>query len=80
MFRLISQVKTSIAQYLACRSYRAKLPYQLKVLYGQSHHYSPTQISVAIRKAGLSLKHRQSAYEMFMTQEQIRSFQEKNLL
>ena len=78
MFRLISNVKTSIAQYLACRGYRTRLPYQLKALYGQSQHYSPTQITIAIRKAGLSIKHRQAAYEMFMSSEQNRLFQEKS--
>lgn len=80
MLKRMARVTTAIEHYFACRAYRAKLPDQLQALYGQSPYYSPTQIRIAIRKAGLSVKHRQSAYEMFMTEEQIRSFQDKGLI
>lgn len=79
VFRLLRNFKTSVELFFACRAYRAKLPFQLCALYGQAKSYSPTQITMAIRKAGLSIEHRQSAYEMYLTKEQIRLFQEKSL-
>ncbi|MCW8932326.1 MAG: hypothetical protein OQL19_19090 [Gammaproteobacteria bacterium] len=70
MFNLISNTK----QYFARRSYQTKLPEQLRSLYGENKKYTPTQITIAIRKAGLCTEHRQLAYELYMTKEEIRAF------
>lgn len=70
MLKLISNTK----QYLARRSYQSKLPQQLRALYGERKQYTPTQITVAIRKAGLCVEHRQLAYELYMTHDETTAF------
>ncbi len=73
MFRLFSNSK----EYFARRAYQSKLPNQLRALYGECQQYTPTQITIAIRKAGLNVAHRQLAYELYLTKEEIQSFQQK---
>lgn len=65
-------------QYFARRAYKSKLPKQLRALYGESNQYTPTQITVAIRKAGLCTEHRQLAYELYLTQDEIQAFHKKS--
>ena len=57
---------TNPGQYFAVRSYKNKLPQQLRTLYGKETLYTPTQITMAIRKAGLSTKYRKLAYQMYV--------------
>ena len=70
MFKLI----TSTKQYFARRAYQSKLPHQLRILYGDCRQYTPTQITIAIRKAGLCVEHRQIAYELYLTKDEIQAF------
>ncbi len=70
MLKLISNTK----KYFARRAYQSKLPYQLHALYGECKQYTPTQITIAIRKAGLCIEHRQLAYEMYLTKDEILNF------
>ncbi len=74
MFKLIKNTQ----QYFALRAYQSKLPYQLRALYGECRQYTPTQITIAIRKAGLCIEHRQLAYEMYLTKDEIKSFHENS--
>lgn len=78
MFKLIVNLKSKMEQSRAYRSYKRKLPEQLNVLYGKQSQYTPTQITIAIRKAGLPVKHRKLAYEMFLTREELRAFYENS--
>jgi len=74
MLRLITYTK----QYFARRAYQTKLPGQLQSLYGDCKKYTPTQITVAIRKAGLCVEHRQLAYELYLTKDEIEAFHNKS--
>ncbi len=74
MFKLINNTK----QYFALRAYQSKLPYQLRALYGERRQYTPTQITIAIHKAGLCIEHRQLAYEMYLSKDEIKSFHENS--
>ncbi|WP_198263103.1 DUF6559 family protein [sulfur-oxidizing endosymbiont of Gigantopelta aegis] len=74
MLKLLANTR----QYLAQRAYHSKLPYQLRALYGDRVQYTPTQITIAIRKAGLCVEHRQLAYEMYLSKEEIIAFRKKS--
>lgn len=74
MLKLFSNSK----QYFARRAYQSKLPNQLRALYGECKQYTPTQITIAIRKAGLNVEHRQLAYELYMTKDEIMAFHKKS--
>ncbi|MCP3851972.1 MAG: hypothetical protein GY694_17305 [Gammaproteobacteria bacterium] len=74
MLKLITQTK----QYFARRAYQAKLPGQLQSLYGDCKKYTPTQITIAIHKAGLCVEHRQLAYELYLTKNEIQAFHNKS--
>ncbi len=69
---------TNTRRYLARRAYQSKLPYQLHALYGEGQTYTPTQITIAIRKAGLCIEHRQIAYEMYLTRDEIKAFHDNS--
>ncbi len=74
MFDLITKTK----HYFVRRKYTEKLPKQLRELYGTQDKYSPTQITLALKKAGLTTKYRKLAYEMYLTKDEIRSFRKKS--
>ncbi len=74
MLKSIVGFKSRIEQSRAQRSYKKILPEQLSALYGHQTKYTPTQITIAIRKAGLPVKHRKLAYQMYMTREELRAF------
>ncbi len=78
MIKSIINLKSRVERFRALRNYEKKLPEQLQSLYGQNIQYTPTQITIAIRKAGLPVKHRQLAYEMYLSREEIESFYENS--
>lgn len=74
MFNIISKTK----QYFAVRGYKANLHQQLTGLYGTQKKYTPTQITIAIKKAGLSTKYRKLAYKMYLSSSEIRAFRKQS--
>ena len=74
MLKSIVNFKSRMERSRAQRSYEKILPEQLSALYGNQKKYTPTQITIAIRKAGLPVKHRKLAYRMYMTRDELRAF------
>lgn len=69
--RLLEKIKKCIA----CNGYERKLRDELEDRFGVKKIYSPTEITLAIRSAGLSTEYRQIAFEMFLSDKQIKAFE-----